>query len=51
VIGYDGQAYIRGLERQNIVTIIQPGEKRCVADFEFMPKPGEQVHIEDVLCN
>ncbi|HKJ61223.1 MAG TPA: fimbria/pilus outer membrane usher protein [Hyphomicrobiales bacterium] len=51
VIGYDGQAYIRGLERQNIVTIIQPGGKRCVADFEFMPKPGEQVHIEDVLCN
>ncbi|MGG6495351.1 UNVERIFIED_CONTAM: fimbrial biogenesis outer membrane usher protein, partial [Bacteroidetes bacterium 56_B9] len=36
VVGYDGQAYIRGLAAQNAVTI-DLGEGFCRAEFQYVP--------------
>lgn len=50
VVGYDGQAYIGGLSRQNRVLVEQPSRGRCVAEFEFQPRTGQQVSISDTVC-
>ncbi len=50
VIGYDGQAYIRGLSAQNAVMIDRLDGTSCRADFPYKPQPGQQVTIKDVAC-
>ncbi|WP_348632908.1 fimbria/pilus outer membrane usher protein [Mesorhizobium sp. M00.F.Ca.ET.216.01.1.1] len=50
VIGYDGQAYIRGLNAQNAVVIDRLDGTSCRADFPYKPEPGPQVAIKDVAC-
>ena len=49
VVGYDGQAYIKGLSSMNEAEIDLP-DARCRAMFAFVPKPGEQVRIPGVAC-
>ncbi|RWM08342.1 fimbria/pilus outer membrane usher protein [Mesorhizobium sp.] len=50
VIGYDGQAYIRGLNSQNAVVVDRLDGTSCRADFPYKPQPGQQVAIKDVAC-
>jgi outer membrane usher protein len=50
VVGYDGQAYIRGLAQHNVATIYAPEGDSCRAEFEYTPKSGEQVQINNVVC-
>ncbi|RUY08990.1 fimbrial biogenesis outer membrane usher protein, partial [Mesorhizobium sp. M7A.F.Ca.US.005.03.2.1] len=50
VIGYDGEAYIRGLSAQNTVVIDRLDGTSCKADFFYTPAPGQQVAIKDVAC-
>jgi outer membrane usher protein len=50
LIGYDGQAYIRGLAARNTVTIVKPDSSVCVANFDFQPQDGRQVVIDNVRC-
>lgn len=49
IVGYDGQAYLRGLKAKNSLTIIHEGGE-CRADFDYSPSAGEQVHIAGVRC-
>lgn len=50
VVGYDGQAYISGLGKQNRIVVEQPSRGRCEADFSFQARSGEQVSIPDTVC-
>lgn len=50
VIGYDGQAYIRGLNAQNSIEVSLGGGSKCHAEFSYKPQPGKQVVINDVKC-
>jgi len=50
VVGYDGQAFVRGLGAHNGATIDLPERGSCRAEFDYAPKPGEQVRISDVVC-
>src|SRR5439155_18922216 len=49
VIGYDGQAYIKDLAKQNAATI-EFGESRCRATFAYTHQPDTQVVISPVVC-
>jgi outer membrane usher protein len=50
IVGYDGAAFLRGLRSHNIVQITLADGHSCTAQFSFAPRPGTQVHIEDVSC-
>jgi outer membrane usher protein len=50
VIGYDGQAFVRGLGVHNGAMIDLPEGGSCRAEFDYTPRPGEQVKISDVVC-
>lgn len=50
VVGYDGQAFVVGLGPRNRVTVDQPTRGRCIAEFTFEPRKGEQVSIPDAVC-
>lgn len=50
VIGYDGEAYVRGLQAENSATISFDDGNSCRADFAFKPSPDQQVVIRDVVC-
>lgn len=49
VVGYDGQAYLKGLSSMNEAEI-ELADARCHATFAFVPRPGEQVWIPGVVC-
>jgi outer membrane usher protein len=49
VVGYDGQAYIKGLSPANEAEIEFTGGK-CRASFAFAPIAGQQVQIARVEC-
>ena len=49
VVGYDGQAYLENLKAHNAVRISGP-KGTCAAQFDFAPRPGEQVFIGPVKC-
>lgn len=49
VVGYDGRAFLRQLKTSNSV-IVESGAGECLANFDFSPRPGEQVVIGPVLC-
>eukprot|EP01037_Dinobryon_pediforme_P014295 gene14297-14418_t len=48
-VGYDGMAYITGLNRQNIANF-ELDNGLCRASFDFAPKKGTQIHIGPVKC-
>lgn len=50
IVGYDGQAFIKGLGAQNRIVVDQPTRGRCKAEFDFDPRDGEQVTIPDAIC-
>ncbi|TCU41428.1 fimbria/pilus outer membrane usher protein [Rhizobium azibense] len=50
VIGYDGQAYIRGLGARNAIDVTLDDGSKCHAEFSYKPQPGKQVVINDVKC-
>ncbi|RWO78184.1 fimbria/pilus outer membrane usher protein [Mesorhizobium sp.] len=50
IVGYDGQAFIKGLGAQNRVVVDQPTRGRCTAEFVYDPRGGEQVTIPDAVC-
>lgn len=50
VVGYDGQAYIQNLSRNNGVTVELADGQTCHAAFAFAPQPGTQVTIGNVVC-
>lgn len=50
VIGYDGEAFLTGLDPKNSVFIDTPDGRQCEAAFDYTPKPGEQVVISPVVC-
>ena len=49
VVGYDGQAFIKGLKGSNSVTI-STDNGSCKAEFNFTPQTGEQLRIGPVAC-
>jgi len=49
VVGYDGRAFIEGLDAQN-TAIINVGGQGCTASFAFKARQGTQVVIEGVTC-
>ena len=50
VVGYDGQAFIKGLAVTNHVDI-DLGGVTCHASFGFTPRRGAQVRIGPVACH
>jgi outer membrane usher protein len=48
-IGYDGEAYLTGLQPQNTVQITTPSGAACTARFSFTRRKG-QVRIDAVPC-
>lgn len=49
-VGYDGNAFIRGLGPQNTVMVELADGRECRASFPFVPRPGAQVVIDPVVC-
>lgn len=49
VVGYDGEAYLRGLSASNVVSVDAAG-KACSARFEYKPDSMVQGRIEGVIC-
>ena len=49
VVGYDGQAFVKGLRDENSV-VIDLVDGSCRASFPFIPRPGEQVAIGPITC-
>ena len=49
VVGYDGEAYIKGLGPENKVHI-STVDRECNAAFAYSPHPNEQVIISPVVC-
>ena len=49
VVGYDGQAYVKGLGANNTVLITLP-EGQCSASFAYNENANEQVMISPVIC-
>jgi outer membrane usher protein len=49
VVGYDGRAFLEGLEANNIATVeLATGE--CRAEFAYAPQGDSQVSIGPVIC-
>ena len=49
VVGYDGRAFIEGLDPDNAVTVELPGGD-CRAEFTYAPNGNGQVLIGPVVC-
>jgi outer membrane usher protein len=49
VVGYDGQAYVKGLGPNNTV-LITSSEGQCSASFAYNENANEQVMISPVIC-
>jgi outer membrane usher protein len=49
-VGYDGKAYLTGLEARNEVTVERRNGQRCVATFSYQAKAGDIPVIGPVRC-
>ena len=49
VVGYDGRAYIEGLDPNNNVTVALV-DRECHAEFSYAPRQGGQTVIGPVVC-
>jgi outer membrane usher protein len=49
VIGYDGQAYIKHLQRDNVI-IVDLGDHDCTASFSYQAAGGKRVAIGPIPC-
>ncbi len=50
VVGYDGQAFIKGLKSRNEASIELSDGRTCAAQFSYSATPGTQLHLKDVVC-
>ncbi len=50
VVGYDGQAYVRGLKPRNVAMVDLADGGTCRASFSFANTPGARVDIGNVVC-
>lgn len=50
IVGYDGEAYVTGLSRQNRVKVALADGRSCSASFEYRPQPGPPPLIDGVVC-
>ena len=50
VVGYDGQAYVKHLQQDNVV-IIDLGDHDCTASFPYQKSGGKRVTIGPVPCH
>ncbi|MGH6800392.1 MAG: fimbria/pilus outer membrane usher protein, partial [Methylocella sp.] len=48
-VGYDGRAFLQGLEPENAVTVELPGAE-CHAEFAYVPQGNHQAVIGPVVC-
>jgi outer membrane usher protein len=49
-IGYDGQAYVTGLQHSNRMQVVLPNGTSCVVQFDYKPKTGEIPSIGPLRC-
>jgi outer membrane usher protein len=49
-IGYDGDAYIEGLNPHNEVTVERVDGKHCTVVFDYHPLPGDIPSIGPLRC-
>jgi outer membrane usher protein len=49
IVGYDGRAYLRGLDAANTVVVGEPGSE-CHAVFSYTPQRNSQVVIGPTTC-
>ena len=50
LVGYDGQAYVKGLAADNRISIELLDGSTCHARFPFAPTTGARVEINNVVC-
>jgi len=50
VVGYDGEAYMMGLQRSNTATVDLADGGSCNASFGYRPSKGQQVVIKGIRC-
>lgn len=50
-VGYDGQVYVENLGDENFVLVTTPDEATCRARFSYRAAPGEQVHVDSLVCS
>lgn len=50
IVGYDGQALVKGLTAHNRITIKRRDGAVCIADLTYAPGQGSQVSIPDAMC-
>jgi outer membrane usher protein len=50
VVGYDGEVFVTGLGPHNRLSVLRKDGSRCVADFDFAPKPRRIPRIGPVIC-
>lgn len=49
-VGYDGQAFVEELGRQNQLVVQLPNDGRCMVSFSYTPTPGEIPKIGPLTC-
>jgi outer membrane usher protein len=49
-VGYDGQAFVEGLTRDNTVIVQLPNDGRCVVHFSYAPAKGQLPKIGPLTC-
>jgi outer membrane usher protein len=49
-VGYDGQAFVEGLAKQNRVVVQLPNDGKCVVSFAYAPIAGQIPKIGPLTC-
>ena len=49
-VGYDGEVYMKNLEKKNQITVELDKGGRCTASFAYRPVPGQIPQIGPVIC-
>jgi outer membrane usher protein len=50
IVGYDGDAYVTGLQPKNTLSVKLPNGHTCTASFGYKPVPGTLPEIGQVHC-
>ena len=50
VVGYDGQAYVTGLDAQNRLVVDQPSKGRCIADLNLVALKAKAPSARIAIC-
>lgn len=50
-VGYDGQAFVEDLGKQNQLIVQLPNDGRCIVSFDYAPAPGEIPKIGPLTCS